>query len=195
MAIAGPPHLGSLFRATESGPASLYLAAGPLFTAQMVIGSTGSTAKLLETGWRPPNHRQLLDVDVARVVASCPGPMVCLSGTSRRSFLFSLLRLGGCRPEPSILFPQSCAHRKGKIKAICFFPFSVTRRHNVDAPCSAGLVGTDTDTPFPSVSASNLGSSPFLRHLHIPRIHCTGYMQPHDSWAALFVSLARLHQH
>ncbi|KAK1462798.1 hypothetical protein CMEL01_13909 [Colletotrichum melonis] len=58
--------------ATESGPASLYLVAGPLFTAQMVIGSTGSTAKLLETGWRPPNHRQLLDVDVACVVASCP---------------------------------------------------------------------------------------------------------------------------
>lgn len=37
-------------------------------------------------------------------------------------FLFSLLRLGGCRPKPSILFPQSFAYRKEKIKAICFFP-------------------------------------------------------------------------
>ncbi|UQC78168.1 uncharacterized protein CLUP02_03643 [Colletotrichum lupini] len=54
----------------------------------MVIGSTGSTAKLLETGWRPPNHRQLLDVDVARVVASCPGPMLRRLTASRAADAF-----------------------------------------------------------------------------------------------------------
>ncbi|KAK1691226.1 hypothetical protein BDP55DRAFT_626909 [Colletotrichum godetiae] len=75
--LHGPWGRGTYCHRLELGLASLWdygccIAAGPLFTAQMVIGSTGPTAKLLETGWTPPNHRQLLDVDVARVVASCP---------------------------------------------------------------------------------------------------------------------------
>ncbi|KAK1524940.1 hypothetical protein CABS01_00029 [Colletotrichum abscissum] len=121
----GTGRLTSLFRATESGPASLYLAAGPLFTAQMVIGSTGSTAKLLETGWRPPNHRQLLDVDVARVVASCPAPA---SWEQTRLFPLCLRQTWGL-PR----FFDTCTYHGYIVPAICSFttlgPHSLSPSH------------------------------------------------------------------